>query len=134
MSFKKEDCEVEVLLPVQKGASVKSTDQDDCQFYWCGWEVPHEIPQEDMAESWPKNMKGFHTGGSFVYETYAGAVWARTIEEAMVTIWTCYAQHCTKIKMRWEPEPRGTELLSTSRFPGTYENIKVHNEFEDTEK
>lgn len=97
---------------------------DDKQFYWCGWTVPDDVPDEHMVESWPTNMKGWHTGSGEGFTTWAGLVWASSPDEAWRTVLSCYGPSADQIGERWEPEERGTEWEGTGRFPATQEQIE----------
>lgn len=37
------------------------------QFWWCGWEVPGDMPDEAIGVQWPQAMRGWHTGLSLIH-------------------------------------------------------------------
>jgi hypothetical protein len=88
------------------------------QFYWCGWNVPMDLPQEDWAESWPPGMQGWCSGEGASYTTWVGAVWAETPEEAWEVVQSCYGASGGLISERWEPKPQGVDYEPGDRFPG----------------
>lgn len=89
------------------------------QFWWCGWEVDNDVPDEAIVLKWPSNMQGWLTGSGFNFTCWTGAIWAESIEEARKTILSCFeSPHCDTIRERWEPDPRGQDMTTTDRFEG----------------
>lgn len=86
--------------------------------FWVGWEASHDIPQEHMVASWPKGMKGWCSGSSDEFETYAGRVDADDAKKAKALVRSCYGASGDKIVMRWEPEQHELGWRPTGgRFP-----------------
>lgn len=93
--------------------------------YWCGWEVPAEIPGNHMATAWPDGVKGWISGWkqSEKYEDredriYVGRVDADSVEEARALIAGMYGPSADKIRERWEPEAKEFGYRPTGgRFP-----------------
>lgn len=93
------------------------------QFYWCGFEVPRTIPQEDMVERWPPNMKGWFSGSSEGADMLCALVWASSADDARATVRSCYTIHADELRERFEPRERGADYRTTERFPATAAEI-----------
>lgn len=50
------------------------TGVSDLKLWWVGWEVPDELPQSAMLDSWPDGMRGWPSGDTNC--VWVGAVWA----------------------------------------------------------
>lgn len=77
--------------------------------FWCGWEVPSDIPGDHMLDKWPDGMRGWvsgYTGENLDERVYAGRVDATSAEEADRIIRSCYTKSGARIRMRWEPEQK----------------------------
>lgn len=89
----------------------------EAQFWWCGWEVPGDMPDEAMVVEWPKPMRGWRTGqrldGSSLW---AGAVWAPGADEARAVVASAYTTHAHMLSERWEPIPKGVDWTPSDRF------------------
>lgn len=93
--------------------------------FWVGWEADNNIPDKEIAESWPKGMKGWVSGyggidedGRSSYRTWCARVDADTPEEAEKIVRGMYRKHAAKIRMRWEPTQKELGWRDTSgRFP-----------------
>ncbi len=75
--------------------------------FWCGWEVPSDIPGNHMLAKWPDGMRGWvsgYTGENLDERVYAGRVDAASVEEARAIVRSCYGKSADKIRERWEPE------------------------------
>lgn len=84
--------------------------------FWCGWDVPHDIPQDELPASWPPGITAWRTGGTDRYSTYAGAVVAADGEAAMALVKFVYGQQAGRIATRWRPHERAP--ITSDRFPG----------------
>lgn len=86
--------------------------------FWCGWEVDDDVPDEHMATRWPAGMKGWITGYSDSFSTFAGRVDAKTASDAERVIRGCYGKSSARIRMRWEPKQHEHGWRPTDgRFP-----------------
>ena len=85
--------------------------------YWCGWNVPDDVPEEDMLAEWPACMKGWCSGSGEGYDVYVGAVWGMNVEQARLAIRHCYGLSGHRIVERWEPHTIPEDTTS-ERFPG----------------
>lgn len=89
--------------------------------YWCGWEVPNDVPGHHMLAAWPDGMKGWlsgWTGENLDERVYAGRVDAHSVDEARAKLRSCYGPSADRIRERWEPEqhPLGWRPAG-GRFP-----------------
>lgn len=87
------------------------------QFYWCGWLVPDSIPDDELSDVIPANMKAWWTGSGEDHTIYVGLVWAPSGDDAMATVRSCYGECGGDVEVRWEPIAKGLEVELTSRFP-----------------
>jgi len=87
------------------------------RLWWCGWNVPFNIPPEDMLEDWPYDMQGWHTGEGNDYSTWTGAVWAETDSAATETVLSCYGASSDQITLRWPPRLQDDDFTPGDRFP-----------------
>ncbi len=91
--------------------------------YWCGWEVPAEIPGKHMLDKWPDGMKGWVSGYTLndkdqEEQVYVGRVDADSVEEARAIVASCYGPSGHKLRERWEPEEKEFGYRPTGgRFP-----------------
>jgi len=95
------------------------------QFWWCGWEVAHDIPPEHMCAKWPQQMRGWRTGSGYEFDNWAGLVWAATEDDAREIVCACYAASADRIPTRWDPEPKGQTWVPTRRFWATDAEIEA---------
>jgi hypothetical protein len=73
--------------------------------YWCGWEVPTDIPGSHMLAKWPSGMRGWVSGYTALDEqVYVGHVDAESIADARAIVGSCYGKSADKIRERWEPK------------------------------
>ncbi len=86
--------------------------------YWCGWEEPAGIPDEDKLARWPAGMKGWWSGSGDRVTIWVGRVDAADADAAEEIVRSCYGRHGKKIKMRWDPEENDLGWRPTGgRFP-----------------
>ena len=90
--------------------------ENDDFTWWCGWEVPHGIPSEDLPASWPQGVTAWRSGGSSRYSTYVGAVRAPSAGAAWDLVRSSYGKHGITLRPRWEPHLRAA--VKSDRFPG----------------
>ena len=87
--------------------------------YWCGFEVPDDIPEEHKLEEWPAGVPGaWLTGEGDGYTTWVASVDAESAEAAEAVLRSCFGPSREEITMRWEPRecPKGWEPPK-DRFP-----------------
>lgn len=90
------------------------------QYWWCGWEVPGDMPDEAIGVQWPQAMRGWCTGRTAGDATvFAGVVWAASADEARAVVASAYTTHAHMVKERWEPIPKGVDWTPNERFPIT---------------
>lgn len=86
--------------------------------WWCGWNVPNDIPEEHMAAAWPEGMRGWCTGHSEGYTTWVARVEAEAAEYATEVVIGCYGKSARRIDSRWEPKAKPDGWWPESgRFP-----------------
>ncbi len=93
------------------------------QFWWCGWTVPHFIPESAYVKTWPAQMHGWDTGMGFDFDNWCGLVWARTEDEVWEIIRSCYTTQGDQIGPRWTPDPCGETWEPGERFQLTEATI-----------
>lgn len=103
----------------------------DKQFWWCGWEVPDDMPDDATVKVWPRTMRGLNTGRGFSFTTHTGLVWAASAEDALATVASCYTTHGHLIKQRWPPIPRGQLMEVSERFVVTEATLRAMMEAGD---
>lgn len=86
--------------------------------HWCGWEVPDDVDEEEMVETWPPNIQGWHTGYGHNYDTWVGCIWAESPEDAEHKIRLMYGEEAERIRIRWHPERKPDDYIPGNRFPG----------------
>jgi hypothetical protein len=90
--------------------------------FWCGWEVPREVPGHHMAAVWPAGSKGWISGwtgdNGDDERVYVGRIDAASVEDARAILRSCYGESGDSIRERWEPVPHEIGWRDTSgRFP-----------------
>jgi hypothetical protein len=92
--------------------------------YWVRWEADDNIPDKDIAATWPTGMKGWVSGygGSdeASFRVWCARVDADTPAEAEKIVRSMYGKHGAKIRLSWDPAEHEHELgwrNNSGRFP-----------------
>ena len=85
--------------------------------FWCGFNVPNDLPEQSRVEVWPEGMWSWCSGEGDEYTTWTALIEASSGKAAESIIRFCYGANGDKIVLRWDPEEKPEDWIPGDRFP-----------------